>query len=407
MTRRRAAAGRQSGPSFRLRRLGAGFTIIEFMIAMTLSLLVLAALTAAFVSSSRSRTEIEKANEQIENGRFALQILTDDLEMAGFLSSFDIDVAMNVGTPMLAPTDAGNPWAGKPDGCTPANSAANLALLIGALPMHVQGYDLPNAALDSALEQAAAGLGCLTDVNYNADIIVIRRTATCVSGAAGCDVAGAPYFQASLCQTDLGSDVATNFYRLDTTLGNLNRTRRNCATAADRRPYLVHVYYIANNDQAGDGVPTLKRAELGNAAAPTGFTVVSLAHGIQDLQVDYGIDNDGDGAPDTFISSPDTYDAPGGAAGPHASCAAHASECIANWRNVMSLRLNVLARNSSETRDHTDTKAYVLGLKDNGTGRCARDTNNDGTCEAFNDKYKRHVYQTSVRLINPAGRRDS
>src|SRR5689334_19544141 len=93
-----------------------GFTIIEFMIAMTLSLLVLAALTAAFVSSSRSRTEIEKANEQIENGRFALQILTDDLEMAGFLSSFDLDLAMAADPPMTPP-------AAKPDSCATALAA--------------------------------------------------------------------------------------------------------------------------------------------------------------------------------------------------------------------------------------------------------------------------------------------
>ena len=70
---------------------------------------------------------------------------------------------------MVVPAAAGSAWAGKPDGCTPANSAANIALLVGALPMHVQGYDLPNAALDSAAEQTAAGLDCLTDVNYNSD----------------------------------------------------------------------------------------------------------------------------------------------------------------------------------------------------------------------------------------------
>ena len=365
-----------------------GFTIIEFMIAMTLSLLVLAALTAAFVSSSRSRTEIEKANEQIENGRFALQILTDDLEMAGFLSHFDLDLAM-------AASPAMNPPPAKPDSC-----ATSLANLRAALPMHIQGYD--------SLAAASADIpSCIADFKAGTDIIVVRRTATCVIGDTGCEVAGAPQFQASLCEDELAPNIAADFYRLETTVGNLNRKKRGCGAAADRRPYLVHVYFVANNDAAGDGVPTLKRAELGNSAAPAAFTVVSLAHGIQDLQIDYGIDNDGDGAPDTYTSSPDTYDAPGGAAGPHADCAAHASECVSNWRNVMAVRLNVLARNSSETRDYSDKKAYVLGLKDNGTSRCALDANNDGTCEAYNDKFKRHVYQTSVRLINPAGRRDS
>lgn len=365
----------------------AGFTIIEFMIAMTLSLLVLAALTTAFVASSRSRTEIEKANEQIENGRFALQILTDDVEMAGFLSSFDIDLALAADTPMPVP-------AAKPAACTPADSGANLALLRDALPVHIQGYD-SLAALDADLGS------CLADFKPGTDIVLIRRTATCVMNAPNCGpVGGAPYFQSSLCETQLESLNASEYYRLDTTVGNLNRTQRNCGTVADRRQYLVHVYFIANNDQAGDGIPTLKRAELGNSLDPDGFTLVPLAHGIEDLQVDYGIDSDGDGAPDAFTSNPDTF-------APSTGCAATPAACVANWRNVMAVRLNVLARNSSETRDHVDGKIYVLGLNDDGSERCALDANDDGTCEAFNDAYKRHVYQTSVRLNNPAGRRES
>ncbi|MGH8442173.1 MAG: PilW family protein [Nevskiaceae bacterium] len=371
-----------------------GFTIIEFMIAMTLSLLVLAALTAAFVASSRSRAEIEKANEQIENGRFALQILTDDLEMAGFMSHFDIDLAMSADTnKIVAP-------GSKPNPC-----AASLANLRAALPMHIQGYD-NLAALGSELDD------CLADFKAGTDIVAIRRTATCVGGTANCAPApggGAPFFQAALCETQLGSLDANNYYKLETTVGNLNRTGRNCATTADRRQYLVHIYFVANNDLAGDGIPTLKRAEL---VAATGtpasdFTIASLAHGVEDLQLDYGVDTSGDGAPDVFTSSPDTYDAPGGTSGPYGACSDHNAECVSNWRNVVAMRINLLARNTSETPDHVDVKVYILGQNDDGTDRCEVDVNADGTCEAIGGGYKRHVYQTSVRLNNPAGRRES
>jgi type IV pilus assembly protein PilW len=361
------------------------------MIAITLSLLVLAALTAAFVASSRSRVEIEKANEQIENGRFALQILSDDLEMAGYLSHFDIDLAMTADTELPPP-------AAKPNPCTDASSAGNLALLRAALPMHIQGYDSP-AALDSDLDD------CLADHKPLTDIVVVRRTATCVRNAANCaDVAGSAYFQASLCADHLDSLDHADFYRLDTTIGSLNRTMRNCTTTAELRQYRVHIYFIASNDVAGDGIPTLKRAELGNAADPNGFTIVPLAHGIEDLQLDYGVDSDGDGAPEAFTSDPDIFDADG-AGGPYANCAAHAAECITNWRNVVSVRLNLLARNSTPTRDHLNNKVYILGANDDGTDRCA--VEDAGACVAFEDAFKRHVYQTSVRLNNPAGRRES
>lgn len=381
---------------------GTGFTIIEFMIAITLSLLVLAALTAAFVASSRSRTEIERANEQMENGRFALQILIDDLETAGFLSNLDIDLALNADINRITPP------AAKPNPC-----AASLANLRAALAMHIQGYD-SLAALDSDLDD------CLADYKGGTDIVVVRRTATCVGNTANCAmVASAPYFQASLCETQLESLDATQYYRLETTVGNLNRTKRDCVTLADRRQYLTHIYFVANNDQAGDGIPTLKRAELVQATGTPGtdFAIVALAHGIQDLQVEYGIDTDGaliggDGTPDVFTTDPDLadYDAAGAATATFADCAAHAAQCIQNWRNVVAVRLSILARNSVESRDHVETKIYTLGFNDDGTSRCAHDevpVGGDGTCETFGDGFKRHVYQTSVRLNNPAGRRDS
>lgn len=372
-----------------------GFTIIEFMIAITLSLLVLAALTAAFVASSRSRTEIERANEQMENGRFALQILIDDLETAGFYSTLDIDLALTADTPLPLPV-------AKPRPCSVA-----LAELRAAMPLHVQGYD-SLAALDSDFDDCPADL--LADYKPGTDIVVVRRTSTTVGGTFN----GAPYFQASLCATQLASLNYDDYFKIGTAAGALTRTKRDCVTTADRRAFLVHVYFVANNDVAGDNVPTLKRAELGNSLNPGGFTVVPLAHGVQDLQLEYGIDTDGsliggDGTPDVFTTNPDLadYDAAGAPTATYADCAAHAAQCIQNWRNVVALRLNVLARNSAPTRDHVETKVYTLGFYDDGTNICAYDPDDDGTCDTFGDGFKRHVYQTSVRLNNPAGRRES
>ena len=66
----------------------------------------------------------------------------------------------------------------------------------------------------------------------------------------------------------------------------------------------------------------------------------------------------------------------------------------------MTARLYVLARNTTESRDFTDSKVYQLGTQFGGAVQYA----NNGS--AFNDKYKRHVFQTSVRLNNPSGRRE-
>ena len=130
------------------------------MIAVAIGLLILAGMTTLFVSNSKAQTEIEKANRQVENGRYAVSLLAGDLRNAGYYGEFD-------------PTELATP-APLPDPC-----ALTIAALKDGLPLHVQGYD--NAA--------ASVLSCLTDVKAGTDVLVLRHARTCVAGAANCDAA--------------------------------------------------------------------------------------------------------------------------------------------------------------------------------------------------------------------------
>src|SRR3546814_13638025 len=85
------------------------------MVSITLALLVLASLTAIFISSMRARDEVERANQQVESGRYAAQLLMDDLQMAGYYGEFDIALA-GITTP-----------ATKPDPCMTGSNLAGLA----------------------------------------------------------------------------------------------------------------------------------------------------------------------------------------------------------------------------------------------------------------------------------------
>jgi type IV pilus assembly protein PilW len=340
----------------------AGFTLVEVMVALTIGLFVLAALSAVFYKSSQTRHETERSARQIENGLYAMQLLSTDLSQAGFYGEFDPDV---LATP-----------AAKPDPC-----ATSIASLKDALPILVQGYD------------GAAGASipsCISDLREGTDIVVIRRTSTCVRGSVDCEgtVAGTPYFQASLCANgaELASGNSANWYALDTVNANLTMHQRDCATGADIRRYRVHIYFIANNNVPGDGMPTLKRAELGGDAGTTAFTIVPLVEGVENLQLEYGIDSDGDGAPDAFTADPDSYSCSGAA-------------CVTNWRNVTAVRVNVLVRNTEQSADYNDAKTYTLGHKADGTDNVFPAS---GT---YGDHYKRHVYTAEVRMRNPAGRR--
>jgi type IV pilus assembly protein PilW len=337
----------------------AGFTLVEVMIAITLGLIVVAGLTVLFVNNSRAHAEIEQVNRKTENGRYAIQLMTEDIWHAGFFAELN---TRELPTP-----------AAKPDPC-----AVLPAELIAAMPMYVQGYD----------NGADPALSCLSDVRPNTDILVIRRVGTCFAGATGCDavIAGAPYFQVSRCNnaSELGSGNIANFFKLDTDSTNLTLTSRNCTNAAGIRRYVTHIYFIANNDVGSDGIPTLKRAELTANAAGTAstFRIVPLVEGVENLHIEYGMDTDANGRPDSYTADVDSFDA----------CTAAA--CIENWRKVVAAKLNVLARNSVQSQGYTDPKTYTLGLKANG----------DANTVAPGGAYKRQVFQATVAMPNPAGR---
>lgn len=343
-----------------------GFSLVELMVAMTLGLIILLALSGIFVTSSRGRSEIERVSQQIEYGRYAIQLLTEDLTQAGYLGELNPNL-------LASPTyNAANPPV---DPCS-----TDLPSLRSAIVLHVQGYD-----------NGTRMPTCLSDVAANTDIVVIRRASTCIAGSTDCAATSvaATYFQAALCgsgakgATQLNSSSPMDFFALDTDVAKLTKNNKDCTTLAPIRRYRTHIYYVANNDQPGDGIPTLKRLELGAG----GFTAVPLVEGIENLQIEYGINTavPTTGSPDVFTADPNTY----------LGCAPAA--CISLWRNVVAARVYLLARNPEKTNGYTDDKSYTLGKKADGTANVV-------TVATANAAYKRHVYQTEVRLNNPAGR---
>jgi type IV pilus assembly protein PilW len=265
--------------------------------------------------------------------------------------------------------------AAKPDPC-----ATDLPTLRTAMAMHVQGYDNISSA-------TAATLTCLSDVKTGTDVIVIRRVSTCVAGSSGCDAfaAGTPYMQASLCSSasELDSASYVDYFAMDTAASGLTKHKKDCLTTADYHRFLTRIYFVANNDVSGDAIPTLKRAEL----VGTSFTIVPLVEGVENLQLEWGLDTSAtpDGAPDVFNANPDTYTGAG------------AVGATGNWRNVVSARVNVLARNTQSTVGYTDVKTYSLGYNADGSANTYTPTGSDAA-------FRRHAYVAEVRLNNAAQR---
>ena len=69
-----------------LKKTQQGYSIVEWMVVIFLSLFLTAGLLTIFVSSKRATTESLGSGERLENASFALQILARDLKQAYFFA---------------------------------------------------------------------------------------------------------------------------------------------------------------------------------------------------------------------------------------------------------------------------------------------------------------------------------
>lgn len=328
----------------------AGVTLVELMIAMVLGLIVLGAMSTLFITNSQTRREIDNVAQQLENGRYAIRLLRDELQVAGFYGEF----TSPSGIANLLPCDE------------------TLANWDDALELAVTG----NNDSDAAAFNCLGGLGAGVKNASGTGAVFVQRASTqcaaCCTIDGTCDTSvgnfasNRAYFQTALCQEDIDDD--NNFVLAQrgagANPGPFVLQAKNCDTS-DRgpiRPFLRKIFYVSDN-------ATLNSLTVKPGVAPSATDVEVLVEGIEDMQFEFGVDTNGDGAPDEFQSAP---------------------AAAADWANVMGLKVWILARAPETTRGYRDEKTYTLGAKNAGP---------------FNDDYKRHVFSTYVEFTTPAGRR--
>ncbi|MEX0960428.1 MAG: PilW family protein [Burkholderiales bacterium] len=356
------------------RKTQSGLSLIELMIAMALGLILMVALGSLFIATSRSNTELQKSAQQIENGRYAMQLLTEDLKHAGYYGPFS-------SLPALGAT---------PDPC----QTGNAALLFDSLPLPVQAFRAPDLATRPDISATTCGTW-LTNANLvpGTDVIVIRRADTTVVGPADSTVLADVYIQstASDAEIQFGNGAAPGTAnKADGTATELVQKNGN---AAEIRKFRVHVYFVAPcsvgtgtdglctaND---DTIPTLKRLELRSQGGVRDMYVTPLAEGIELIKAEWGIDD-----------QPGTPDATTGLIGDGVVDAYVAAPNAAQLSNTIAAKLFVLARNTEPTAGHVDDKTYVLASA--GVATLANP----------NDAFKRHVFASDVLLMNMGGRKE-
>lgn len=312
-----------------------GVSLIELMVSLAIGLILMTAVISVVLNANRTQQELSKFGRQLENGRYAISVLQRELAHAGYYGDYYL----------LA-----DPPSTLPDPCS-----TDPATIADALPMYIQGYDAPSGDPPPS---------CISDADHTdgTDILVVRRVSTTTTAPSSL-VSSELYLQGR----------ATDFVLDDGSDSSVFSLTDMSGATADIHKFRVDIYFVGPDN---NGVPVLKKLELTDDGGTLGWVERSLVSGIENLQIDYGIDRDGDGTPNA------------GASGGAFEVAPDAGE----WSDVVTTRIHALARNIESTPGYTDPKVYDMGKS--------------GTFDPSDDSYRRHLYTATSLVINATIRRE-
>lgn len=326
----------------------AGLTLVEVLVAVTLGLIVLAALIGVFIANSQNYRQNDAVVAMQDNARFALDLLSRDLAMAGYwggVRPLDADISILVSNAAAAAVSI----TATPGDCGPASEAVgeNWLFKVGT------GIEFRNHLASGS---PADRFRCLTAVKANTDIVVIRRAA----GQAARELAAG--------SSATSVSLAANRYYLKTNQnsgaifrfpasGTLNLDQpidcpdssglpSNCPPSAVPIQYYAYsprIYYVRDHNAAvGDGAPILCRWALDDTLATPAMAEECLAEGVENLQIEWGINSDGDanGVVDRYYTEP-TAD---------------------QLKQAVSARIHILVRAlATSTQASSDARNFTLG----------------------------------------------
>lgn len=344
-----------------------GMTLIEILIAMLLGIFLLAGVLQIFLNTKQTYRMQEGLSRLQENGRFAMEFISQDLRMAGFFGCLSNNFSMaNVENELNDQTnfawDISAPLMGYNDVTNAFTVISNVVVGTDVIAMRgLFGDSIPLIAPYSNSSQM------FVDPAFNADCPSGSAT-TCHIGEIlmVTDCTQGTIFQATN-TTDIGGGSGVNVvHSINNTF-----TPGNSPPATFTKSYgpgsqiarlKTYAYYIRLNP---GNQPALYRSELTTSGSATNaMSAQELVEGIEDMQIVYGVDTDADGTPNAYLAANDVT--------------------AANWALVVSARISLLARTIDDNLS-ADGVPYTF---------------NDTTVTAPGDRRLRRAFTTTIALRN-------
>lgn len=316
-----------------------GLSLVELLVSLLLGLLLSAGLVTAYLGAKRNAFYDEQLARMQENGRYAMRLLSRDLAMAGFFG----------GVPSMLSVEPGSVGTD----CSSANW-----VLDGREPLElVNDFSGQSPPVSRHLTPFTCLQGAM--IVSGTDLIAIKRTAAQPSLHNGVPATTLTHAttQSWFLRTVMGSPDAWEKLR-PVDLRDTGRTR----SAHSYWEAITRIFYIRSYSESGsegEDLPTLCMETL----AGDGMTSRCLVEGVENLQLEFGVDSDGDGVPNSYSPDPTASD----------------------MRRVVAVKIHLLLRSIVGVTGHRDDKSFRLGEKE---------------YSARGDNFLRRVFSSTVLLRN-------
>ncbi len=293
-----------------------GFSLVELMVAVTVSLLLLSGVVQLFAGSKRAYQIQNDFGVLQENGRYATGILAGGIRVVDHWGGVGAGaITIGGGVAITATGNCNQAWA------TNVNTA-------------IQGYE--GASAIGSVSGFPSGCLATTDYVANSDIIVLRYADP--NGATNTS----PVDSSNPNEVYVSSLVGA---RAEISMGSNNVPGDlQGQNGLYNYPFVVEMYFLrpCSTKLLGtcqDTIPTLTRLKLGPGPGSSAvFIEETLVENIEQMQFQYGSDTDANG-------SADRYDNAGS---------------VPNWGQVISVRVSLVAGGATRDNGYTDTSSYTL-----------------------------------------------
>jgi type IV pilus assembly protein PilW len=339
----------------RVTRAIAGFSLVELMVAIALSLLLLTGVVAIFSSSRVSYESTDQLSRVQETGRFALEQLSRHIRSAGFAGC-----------------------SRQPNYVSTSLADATTNLSRDFLGAAVLGYDATGTDWDPEIDSSITGAFAESDVlvvrgpRLDAEPMQLTATMTdptqplTVNSTAGVRMPPGEIMMAYSCEAQAiffgAAGGGTTILHATGGLNASNTTSFPFRIGAEVVPVETVVYFVGNaQDTVPSSLPPNTRSlyrRAGEGAAE------ELVQGVEQMQVEYGVDTDGDRIVDDYMEAPNVTD----------------------WQRVISVQIALLVRSIQQYGTDTDQRTYQLLT--------------NTTVVPPGDRRIREVFQATVSLRN-------